>query len=232
MMTQSLDGAIAGDHTKKEEAEGKEIWEKLQAKTLTCADLSEEDYEVLGEYFMGQMLGESHSAMNQMMIQMMGEEGEEKMHAVLGKRSSGCETGAALLPKEISGFMPMMQMLSPLLGGGFDAGSSPSGNFPFMQGMMGKGWGWSLLNYLSPMGFLTPLMNWGMPFGIWWGIVFMLLWWVLVIVGFIVLVRWVAKKNRTQEHHVEKSALDILQERYAKGEINKQEFEEKRKDLS
>ena len=59
----------------------------------------------------------------------------------------------------------------------------------------------------------------------------MLLWWVLVIVGFIVLVRWVAKKNRTQEHHAGKSALEILQERYAKGEINKQEYEDKLKDL-
>jgi len=222
----------ADDHTKKEEQEGKEIWEKLQAKILECKDISEHDFGALGEYFMGQTLGESHSAMNQMMIKMMGEEGEEKAHVVLGKRSSGCETGAALLPKEISGFMPMMQMFSPLLGGGSDSGGLFSENFSPMQQMMGRGWGWSLLNYLSPMGFLTPLMNWGMPFSIWWGVVFMLLWWVLVIVGFIVLVRWVAKKNRAPEHHAGKSALDILQERYAKGEINKQEYEEKKKDMS
>lgn len=245
-MMSGLSGVVADDHTKKEEAEGKEIWEKLQAKTIVCSDLSEHDFGALGEYFMGQTLGESHSAMNQMMIQMMGEEGEEKMHVVLGKRSSSCETGAGLLPNEISGLMPMMQMFGPLLGGGSDSGGLFSGNFSPMQQMFGR-WGmennqpwWvTILNWLMP-GFVNSFMGWGMPFSIWWGMVIMILWWLFVIVGFIVLVRWVAKKNRARpdegrpsalEHHAGKTALDILQERYAKGEINKQEYEEKKKDL-
>jgi hypothetical protein len=46
--------------------------------------LTDEDFGALGEYFMGQMMGSSHSAMNQMMVNMMGEEGEKQhiMHDI------------------------------------------------------------------------------------------------------------------------------------------------------
>src|SRR3989344_2777456 len=44
-------GEKTDGHTAKEEAEGKEIWEKLQAKQITCAQLSEGDFEALGEYY-------------------------------------------------------------------------------------------------------------------------------------------------------------------------------------
>ncbi|GIW64407.1 MAG: hypothetical protein KatS3mg092_0340 [Patescibacteria group bacterium] len=78
------------EHTKKEEQEGKEVWERLQAKKITCNQLTDEDFEVLGEYFMGLKTGQSHAFMNQMMVNMMGEEGERQAHINLGKRYSGC----------------------------------------------------------------------------------------------------------------------------------------------
>src|SRR3989338_2566922 len=81
-----------GSHTAVEEAEGKAIWGKLRDKTLNCADLSDEDFAMLGEYFMGAMLGQSHEAMNNMMIQTMGEKSEEDTHVAMARRLSGCDS--------------------------------------------------------------------------------------------------------------------------------------------
>src|SRR3989344_2394560 len=50
------------DHTAREEVEGKEIWEKLQAKQLECNNLTDEQYGSLGEYFMGQSIRLLHSS--------------------------------------------------------------------------------------------------------------------------------------------------------------------------
>jgi len=69
----------------------------------------------------------------------------------------------------------------------------------------------------------------------WWGtwgigmMLMMLLFWVVVIVGFVVGIRWLLGRGRTPRSD---SALTILRERYARGEINKDEFEQRRKDLS
>ncbi len=188
---------IPDDHTAREEAEGKIVWEKLQAKEISCADLSDENFGTLGEYFMGTMTGDSHAAMNAMMIQMHGEEWEEQIHIIMGKRLSGCDTSAA-----------------------FPGGSS---GWPSMMTGM-----WSFPSELNQTS--NSMMNFGfMPFG-WFGWIFMVLWWVLIIVGIVALIKWLAGQSHGSHNH-EKSSLDILQERYAKGEINKTEFEEKKKDL-
>ena len=194
----AVDWDAVVEHTLREEKEGKEVWDKLQAKEITCADLNDEQFGVLGEYFMGQMMGNSHSSMNAMMMQAHGEEGEGQIHIVMGKRLSGCDT-SALFPSGTTGWMPMMNMM----------------------------WGgWS-----SPLGFNqtnNSMMNFGYGFGA-FGWIFMLLWWALIITGIVALVKWFMNQNKGGGS---KSALDILKERYARGEIDKKEFEEKKKELS
>jgi len=197
----TVDWSEVVEHTAREEQEGIELWNKLQAKEVTCADLNDEQYGVLGEYFMGQMAGDSHAAMNAMMIQAHGEDGEEQIHIVMGKRLSGCDTSAAF-PAISGGWMPMMNMMW----GGW---SSPFGSNSTNNNMMNFGFG---------------------PFG-GFGWIFMILWWVLIIAGIVALIKWLTNQSHGTHNH-EKSALEILQKRYAKGEIDKKEFEERKKDLS
>lgn len=58
-----------------------------------------------------------------------------------------------------------------------------------------------------------------------WGI---LIWifWILVIVGIAFLIKYLWEGRGGQE-----SALEVLKKRYARGEITKEEFEEKKKDI-
>ena len=74
-----------------------------------------------------------------------------------------------------------------------------------------------------------------MGFGFGFGWIFMLLFWGLIIWAVFALVRGVSGHgcwgDHREEHKQGNSALGILKERYAKGDINKEEFEAKRKDL-
>ena len=81
--------------TAQDEAAGKAIWERLQAKQASCADLKDDDFDKLGDYFMGLMMGSAHAVMNAQMQSRLGEAGERQMHVVMGKRLSGCDTNAA-----------------------------------------------------------------------------------------------------------------------------------------
>ena len=63
--------------------------------------------------------------------------------------------------------------------------------------------------------------GWGMGFGM----IGMVLFWVLIIFGIVVLVRRVSGSSAS------KTALDMLNERYARGDIDQQEFEERKRGL-
>lgn len=70
-------------------------------------------------------------------------------------------------------------------------------------------------------------MHWGAWGGGGWFM--MIFWWGLIILGLVLLVGWIIRQ--TSQSNQGKSSMDILKERYAKGEISKEEFDEKKKDI-
>ena len=85
-----------------------------------------------------------------------------------------------------------------------------------------RGYGWGM----------HPGMGWGYGATWLWDII-MIAFWIAVVVGIIFLIRWLIVSTRTGSHtpaHGD-SALEVLKVRYARGEINKAEFEQIKKDL-
>lgn len=78
--------------------------------------------------------------------------------------------------------------------------------------------------------------DWGMHPMWWiggvWGIgmmLMMLVFWGLVIAGLVVGIRWLVRSAGDSRPD---AALEILRQRYARGEISKEEFEARRRDLA
>ncbi|MBU0656978.1 MAG: SHOCT domain-containing protein [Gammaproteobacteria bacterium] len=67
--------------------------------------------------------------------------------------------------------------------------------------------------------------------GHWFGGGFMWVFWLLMVIAIIWVIKMLTDGGNTSGNK-QKSALDILKERYARGEIDKEEFESKKKDLS
>ncbi len=71
--------------------------------------------------------------------------------------------------------------------------------------------------------------GWGSGMALGW--ILMAIFWILVILGIIYVVKftWGGQERR---QYPRESALDILKRRYASGEISKEEFEQMKKDIT
>ncbi len=153
-----------------EEASGKAVWDRLQAKQISCADLRDDDFEVLGDYYMGLMMGSAHAAMDAAMDARLGTSGNTQMHVAMGKRMSGCDASASY-PQ--GGAFPMMGAF----GGGM-MGWTSGGALPGPIGVMGwTGYGWSWLHVLAC-------------------VVTIALVWTALILSIIALAKWIGKQKK------------------------------------
>ncbi len=88
----------------------------------------------------------------------------------------------------------------------------------------------ALVSQVSAQMMGPGMMGWG-GWGMGW--VFMIIFWALIIVALVFLIKWLAglSRSRASSDKPHDSALEILKQRYAKGEINKEEFDQKKRDL-
>ncbi len=164
-----------------EEAAGYAIAQKLQSKTLACADLSQDNYESLGEYYIGLMMGSSHESMDQYIEKTYSADYLRSMHIAMGERFSGCNVNVAL-PAGMMDFGPMM------------GGYGMMGNWgpPGIQGGQGnwQGRGYSMMGW----GFPSMMGSYYGGYG-WFGWVTMILVWVLLALGIAAAVKWLRKNK-------------------------------------
>jgi putative membrane protein len=73
--------------------------------------------------------------------------------------------------------------------------------------------------------------SWGMG---WFGGIFMIVFWILILVGLVFLIRWLVQATGKKENGTPRGsrAMEILKERYARGEIDKAQFEDMKRDLT
>jgi putative membrane protein len=69
------------------------------------------------------------------------------------------------------------------------------------------------------------MMDYG--YGGWWILGF--IFWILLFIGIVLLIKYLWEHGGAKAEN--ESALEILKKRYANGEISKEEFEEKKKDI-
>lgn len=191
------------DHTESVEKVLQEMLSKQKVSTiqeLNLSKISNDDWEHLGDAVMElEHPGEAHEVMDRM----MGGEGSKllrQMHINMGKAYLGYG----------GNYGPGMMMGRGMIGYNNNINSyQKGGGDDHMMGNFGS----------SPMGIYGGIF----------GLIVMLLFWILIISGLAVIIKWVINQGKVSNN--KKSPIDIIKERYAKGEIDKKEFDKLKKDL-
>lgn len=74
------------------------------------------------------------------------------------------------------------------------------------------------------------MTGWGSGYGLFsW--LMMLLFWILIVIGVVLVVRWFIDQGSQKGSMAQETALDVLKKRYASGEIDKEQFETMKREL-
>ncbi len=187
---------------------------QLADSNVSCGNLSEGQLEAIGDYYMEQLHpGAQHAAMERM----MGGEGSESLRQAHIQMAEVLYCGKADTQVTYAGMMGLAPMMGRLTGTGIAnysglssafRGMMGQGTFTQQGGMMGSWYG----------GMMNQYSTWSIV-----GNVFLALLLVGLVVVIYSLIRCTTGKSR--------SPLEILEKRYAIGEISKKEFLEMRKEL-
>jgi putative membrane protein len=194
--------------TASEERAGARISGAVENGDRTCAQLDRDDFEQVGDFVMGRMAGStaSHEQMDSLMKRMMGASATEGMHIVMGRRFTGC--GRGQVPGAFSAMMGMV--------GGGGGGAGMMGRYD------GDGGFGSMMGNLRTAA-ATDEGNGDLGAAGWAMVAIMA---VLLVLAGTALWLW-RPANRTRHA----SAISILSERYARGEIDADDFERRRRAL-
>ena len=196
-----------------EAQQGAQLLRKIEAGSVSCGSLKTGDFDHIGEYVMERMLGSAsaHEAMNRQMAAMMGSRGETQAHVFMGQRFAGCATGRA--PAAFGAMMGMMGagMMGSVYGGTGSSTMMGSGSRG-TSGMMGFG-------YVSPTA--SSSRGWSSA-----DTVMVILMGLLIALAIGALAAW-----RPWRHQAAQTPLETLQARYARGDIDQQEFDRRRQAL-
>ena len=192
--------------------QGSRILQDVNSGQRSCSDLTTDDFDQVGEYVMGRMVGSArgHESMDALMRSMMGAGTEKRMHVFLGRRFTGC--GGGRIPTAFGGMMSVMGMMG---GGGTGYGGGSMMN-PANGGSGGRYYPGSM------MGGTRNSDDHDMSAGAWIAML-------AVIVLAAALVVWAIRSQQRGRSHDGQSGLQILQQRYASGEIDREEYEQRRR---